>query len=166
MKGRNRNLRSRSRGYDRVGALLQRVLPPGAEEKLALPEVRREWEGIAGAVLGKKSLPLEIDKGVLLVSAETPAAAKALSMRGGTLAKKVSAATGLNIISLKVIVGNATAAPKKVTLSPRRGRITPPREEVEKALEEVRGKFSPEREHLARRLASLMAFYRTLFPER
>lgn len=166
MKGRNRNLRSRSRGYDRVGALLQRVLPPGAEEKLALPELRKEWEIIAGAVLGKKSHPLEIEKGILLVSAETPAAAKALSMRAGTLAKKISAMTGLNILSLKVIVGNVTMAPKKIILSPRRGKITPAREDVQKALEEVRGKFSPEREQVARRLASLMAFYRARFPGR
>ena len=166
MKGRNRNSRGRSRGYDRVGALLQRVLPRGAEEKLALPDLRKEWEVIAGTVLGKKSLPLEIDKGVLLVSAETPAAAKALSMRAGTLAKKVSAMTGLNILSLKVIVGNISAPPKKIVLSPRRGKITPAREEVQKALEEVRGKFSPDREQIARRLASLMALYRARFPDR
>ena len=166
MKGRNRKIRSRSRGFDRVGALLQRILPPGAEEKLALPELRKEWEVIAGAVLGKKSLPVDLEKGVLLVSAETPGSAKALSMRAGTLAKKVSAMTGLDILSLKVIVGRGTVTPKKIILTPRRGKITPPREDVEKALEEVRGKFSPEREQIARRLASLMAYYRARFPDR
>ena len=163
MKGRNN---SRSRGFDRVGALLRRVLPRGAEEKLALPELRKEWHALAGAVLGKKTLPLDLDKGVLLVSAESPAAAKSLSMRAGTVAKAASARTGLTILSLKVIVGNATAAPKRIILSPRRGKITPAREEVQKALEEVRGKFSPDREQIARRLASLMALYRARFPDR
>ncbi len=166
MKGRNRNSRGRNRSYDRVGALLQRVLPRGAEEKLALPELRKEWEVLAGAVLGKKTLPLDIEKGILLVSAQTPAAAKALSMRAGTVAKKASAMTGLSILSLKVIVGNITEAPKKITLPSRRGKITPAREDVQKALEEVRGKFTPEREQVARRLASLMAFYRARFPGR
>ena len=164
MKGRNN--RGRSRGYDRVGALLQRVLPRGAEEKLALPELRREWETLAGSILGKKTLPLDIEKGVLLVSAESPAAAKSLSMRAGTVAKAASAMTGLSILSLKVVVGNTTAPAKKTILSPRRGKITLSREEVEKALEEVQSKFSPEREQVARRLASLMALYRARFPGR
>ncbi len=163
MKGRN------SRGkkdFDRVGALLRRVLPRGAEEKLALPDLRKEWEALAGAVLGKKTLPLDIEKGVLLVCAESPAAAKSLSMRAGTVAKAASAMTGLTILSLKVVVGKTAAAPKKILRPRHKGKITPPREEVHKALEEIRSKFSPEREQVARRLASLMALYRARFPGR
>ena len=163
MKGRNSR---KSRGFDRVGALLRRVLPGGAEEKLILPKLREEWEALAGSVLGKKTLPLDIEKGVLLVSAGSPAAAKSLSMRAGTVAKAASALTGLPILSVKVIVGNITAAPKKTPRPRQGGKITPPREEVRKALEEVRGKFSPEREQVARRLASLMALYRSRFPGR
>ena len=45
-----------------VAAILRMALPKGAEEKLAVPGLRKEWESIAGPVLGKKTMPDDLEK--------------------------------------------------------------------------------------------------------
>ncbi len=77
-----RNIR-RSKGVPGpVAALLDLVMPRGAEEKLALPELRDKWAAAVGPTLAKKTWPDDMEKGVLLVKADSPSSAKALSMRG------------------------------------------------------------------------------------
>ena len=147
-----------------MGDLLHGALPEGAEEKLAFPRVREEWEAVVGPALARRSLPVEIDEGVLFVRAETPTAAKALSMRGGTVARALSERTGLTVTSLKVTVGSVRAPTQPARRRP--VRVTPPKDAVDEELERIRGSFPPGQEETARRLASLMALYRVRFPGR
>ncbi len=152
-------------GPSKVEGLLRGVLPRQAEEKLALPELRKAWAEIVGSALAAKTYVEDIDEGAVLAKAESPAAAKMISMRAGSLARELSKRTGISVASVRVVPCKASHRP-----SPRRKeeniRIIPPKEEVERNFEAVREKFSPERETLARRLASLMAVFQRRFPGR
>lgn len=160
-----RNIR-RSKGVPGpVAALLDLVMPRGAEEKLALPELRDKWAAAVGPTLAKKTWPDDMEKGVLLVKADSPSSAKALSMRGASVAREASKITGVKVTALKVVVGKTSpppraGKPRKPTL------VKPKKEDVDRAFEEVKEKFSPERENLARRFASLMTLYRMRFPDK
>ena len=151
------------RDPSKVGGLLRGVLPRQAEERLALPELRKVWAEIVGGALAAKTYAEDIDEGALLVKAESPAAAKMISMRAGSLARELSRRTGISVTSVKVVPGKASHRP-----SPSRKeepfRVVPPKELVERNFEEVKEKFSPERETLARRFASLMALFQKRFP--
>ena len=155
--------RRSSRDPSKVDGLLRGVLPRQAEEKFALPELRKVWAGIVGGALAAKTYADDLDQGVLLVKAESPAAAKMISMRAGSLARELTRRTGLSVTSVKVVPGKAAHNPV-----PRRKeepyRVVPPKELVERNFEEVKEKFSPERERLARRFASLMALFQKRFP--
>jgi len=62
-----RNIR-RSKGVPGpVAALLDLVMPRGAEEKPALPGLRANWAPAVGPMLAKKTWPADIEKGVSLV---------------------------------------------------------------------------------------------------
>ena len=160
-----RNIR-RSKGVPGpVAALLDLVMPRGAEEKLALPGLRDKWAAAVGPMLAKKTWPDDMDKGVLLVKADSPSSAKALSMRGASVAREASKITGVKVTALKVVVGKASPSPRAG--KPRKSTLVKPKkEDVDRAYEEVKEKFSPERENLARRFASLMTLYRMRFPDK
>lgn len=162
-----RNIR-RSKGIPGpVASLLNRVMPRGAEEKLALPELRKKWETAVGPVLGKKTFPDDMEKGVLLVKADSPSSAKALSMRGASVAREASEITGLQISAVKVVVGSPSPSPGTAKAKKRvSSRVKPRKEDVDRAFEEVKDKFAPERENLARRFASLMTLFRMRFPDK
>ncbi len=152
-------------GAAKLNGILRMVLPKQAEEKLALPDIRAVFAEIVGSALASKTFVEDLDEGVLLVKASTPAAAKMISMRGGTLARELSKRTGFPIESLKVVPGRASKRPS----GGRRAeptKVSPPKEDVERNFEEVRGKFTPEREQLALRLASLKALFQKRFPNR
>lgn len=161
-----RNYRRSKDAPETAAALLSLVMPPGSEEKLALPELRRRWAEVAGPVLAKKSFPEDIDKGELFIRADSPSSAKAVSMRGASLAKQAARIGGLKVTSVRVAVGRTSPpvpkASKRAPAPPVRVR----REEVEEALDRVSDKFSHQRQDVARRLASLMAFYKARFPGR
>jgi predicted nucleic acid-binding Zn ribbon protein len=107
-----RNIR-RSKGVPGpVAALLDLVMPRGAEEKLALPELRDKWAAAVGPTLAKKTWPDDMEKGVLLVKADSPSSAKALSMRGASVAREASKITGVKVTALKVVVGKASSSPR------------------------------------------------------
>ncbi|MBL3538676.1 DciA family protein [Aminivibrio sp.] len=160
-----RNIR-RSKGVPGpVAALLDLVMPKGAEEKLALPGLRDTWATAVGPMLAKKTWPDDIEKGVLLVKADSPSSAKALSMRGASVAREASKITGVKVTAVKVVVGKTSPSPR----AGKRGEpalVKPKKEDVDRAFEEVKNKFSPERENLARRFASLMTLYRMRFPDK
>ncbi len=160
-----RNIR-RSKGVPGpVAALLDLVMPRGAEEKLALPGLRDKWAAAVGTMLAKKTWPDDMEKGVLLVKADSPSSAKALSMRGASVAREASKITGVKVTALKVVVGKASPSPRAG--KPRKSTLVKPKkEDVDRAYEEVKEKFSPERENLARRFASLMTLYRMRFPDK
>ncbi|MBP6332887.1 MAG: DUF721 domain-containing protein [Aminivibrio sp.] len=160
-----RNIR-RSKGVPGpVAALLDLVMPRGAEEKLALPGLRDKWAAAVGPMLAKKTWPDDMEKGVLLVKADSPSSAKALSMRGASVAREASKITGVKVTALKVVVGKASPSPRAG--KPRKSTLVKPKkEDVDRAYEEVKEKFSPERENLARRFASLMTLYRMRFPDK
>jgi len=148
-----------------VAALLDLVMPRGAEEKLALPGLRDKWAAAVGTMLAKKTWPDDMEKGVLLVKADSPSSAKALSMRGASVAREASKITGVKVTALKVVVGKASPSPRAG--KPRKSTLVKPKkEDVDRAYEEVKEKFSPERENLARRFASLMTLYRMRFPDK
>jgi len=148
-----------------VAALLDLVMPRGAEEKLALPGLRDKWAAAVGPMLAKKTWPDDMEKGVLLVKADSPSSAKALSMRGASVAREASKITGVKVTALKVVVGKASPSPRAG--KPRKSTLVKPKkEDVDRAYEEVKEKFSPERENLARRFASLMTLYRMRFPDK
>ena len=160
-----RNIR-RSKGVQGpVAALLDLVMPRGAEEKLALPGLRDKWASAVGPMLAKKTWPDDIEKGVLLVKADSPSSAKALSMRGASVAREASKISGVKVTAVKVMVGKTSPPPR----AGKRGKpalVKPKKEDVDRAFEEVKEKFSPERENLARRFASLMTLYRMRFPDK
>ncbi|TDY60853.1 uncharacterized protein DUF721 [Aminivibrio pyruvatiphilus] len=160
-----RNIR-RSKGVPGpVAALLDLVMPRGAEEKLALPGLRDKWASAVGPMLAKKTWPDDIEKGVLLVKADSPSSAKALSMRGASVAREASKISGVKVTAVKVVVGKTSPPPR----AGKRGKpalVKPKKEDVDRAFEEVKEKFSPERENLARRFASLMTLYRMRFPDK
>jgi len=160
-----RNIR-RSKGVPGpVAALLDLVMPGGAEEKLVLPRLRDKWTAAVGPMLAKKTWPDDIEKGVLLVKADSSSSAKALSMRGASVAREASKITGVKVTAVKVVVGKTSPSPK--VARPRKPvLVKPKKEDVDRAFEEVKEKFSPERENLARRFASLMALYRMRFPDK
>ena len=150
-----------------VAAILRMALPKGAEEKLAIPGLRRKWESIVGPVLGKKTMPDDLEKGVLLVKAETSSSAKALSMRAASVARAASKTAGIPVSSIRVVVGRAapeTSAGMRTRRKP--ARIIPAKEDVEQAFAGIKEKFSPEKEQVAKRLASLMIVYRMRFPDK
>lgn len=148
-----------------MAALLDLVMPRGAEEKLALPGLRDKWAAAVGTMLAKKTWPDDMEKGVLLVKADSPSSAKALSMRGASVAREASKITGVKVTALKVVVGKASPSPRAG--KPRKSTLVKPKkEDVDRAYEEVKEKFSPERENLARRFASLMTLYRMRFPDK
>ena len=106
-----RNIR-RSKGVPGpVAALLDLVMPRGAEEKLALPVLRDKWAAAVGTMLAKKTWPDDMEKGVLLVKADSPSSAKALSMRGASVAREASKITGVKVTALKVVVGKPLPLP-------------------------------------------------------
>lgn len=160
-----RNIR-RSKGVPGpVAALLDLVMPRGAEEKLALPGLRDKWASAVGPMLAKKTWPDDIEKGVLLVKADSPSSAKALSMRGASVAREATKISGVKVTAVKVVVGKTSPPPR----AGKRGKpalVKPKKEDVDRAFEEVKEKFSPERENLARRFASLMTLYRMRFPDK
>ncbi len=160
-----RNIR-RSKGVPGpVAALLDLVMPRGAEEKLALPGLRDKWAAAVGPMLAKKTWPDDMEKGVLLVKADSPSSAKALSMRGASVAREASKISGVKVTAVKVVVGKTSPPPR----AGKRGKpalVKPKKEDVDRAFEEVKEKFSPERENLARRFASLMTLYRMRFPDK
>ena len=160
-----RNLRRSKGNPGPVAALLKSVMPPGSEEKLALPLLREKWAAIVGDVLAAKTGVYDLDKGVLVVKAHSSASAKALSMRGATVARGASKVVGIPIGSVKVVVGAISLAPKE-TRKKSPTLVKAKKEEVARAFDEVRGNFSPEREEVARRLASLMALFKTRFPDK
>ncbi len=148
-----------------MAALLDLVMPRGAEEKLALPGLRDKWASAVGPMLAKKTWPDDIEKGVLLVKADSPSSAKALSMRGASVAREASKISGVKVTAVKVMVGKTSPPPR----AGKRGKpalVKPKKEDVDRAFEEVKEKFSPERENLARRFASLMTLYRMRFPDK
>ena len=146
-----------------AAALLSLVMPPGAEEKLALPELRSRWAEVAGPVLAKKSFPEDIEKGELFIRADSPSSAKALSMRGASLARQAARVGAVKITSVRVAVGRTSPpAPRVPQRAPAPVRVR--REEVAEALDHVRDKFSHQRQDVAKSLASLMAFFKVRFP--
>lgn len=150
----------------KVEALLRRALPPRAGEKLALPDIRKEWTSLVGSAVASKSYPDNLDEGVLFVKASSPAAAKVISMKGASLAREITKRTGISVSGVRVMIGRVSSP----RISDRHGkepsRIVPPRQEVERNLEEIRESFSPEKEAVAKRLASLMALFQRRFPGR
>lgn len=160
-----RNYRRTKGNPGPVAALLNLVMPPGSEEKLALPVLREKWTAIVGDVLARKTRADDLDKGILLVKADSPASAKALSMRGASVAREASKIAGIPVGSIKVVVGGTSSPPtgaKKKAPS----MVKAKKEEVARAYDEVRDKFSPEQENVARRLASLMALFKARFPDK
>ncbi len=157
--------RRSSRTLRSLGEMVRNALPEGAEEKLFFHRVLEAWELVVGPLLAEKSLPVELHEGLLLVKAESPSAAKALSMRGGTIAKALSDRTGMTVRSMRTVVGRASP-PARRTIRRAPMKVIPPSERVEEELKRVQGRFPPGQEETARSLASLMALYRTRFPHR
>ena len=86
-------------------ALLKRVMPPLYEAREKLEKAAREWKSVVGPVLGKKSVPLDIVNGELLVAAEGPLAGNRLAMMGGNIARILAERWGLEVVKVKVVVG-------------------------------------------------------------
>ena len=130
---------------------------------MALSELRRRWDEVAGPLLAKKSFPWDIEKGELFIRSDSPSSAKSMSMRGASLARQAALISGVKITSVRVAVGRIAPAVRK---SPQRvpAQVRVRKEDVDAAMDEIRGKFSPERQDAARRLASLMALYKARFP--
>jgi hypothetical protein len=104
---------------------------------------------------------------VLIVKASSPAVAKVISMKGASLAREITKRTGISVTGVRVAVGKASHPPRpSVRTDNAPTRIVPPLQEVERNLEEIKDSFSPEKEAIAKRLASLMAIFKRRFPGR
>ncbi len=147
-----------------LSGLVRSALPKGAEERLALPEIRRIWAEIVGNALAKRTFVEDFYRGLVTARADSPASAKMISMRAGSIARELSKRSGMEVLSVKVTPGKISGGTPSVRRAHAPFRITPPREEVERCFEEVKDAFSPEKESVARRLASLMAVFRRRFP--
>lgn len=154
--------RKGERPAKRVGDCLKMSLPPGMAAGMRLASLAEGWVDLAGN-LGRRSRPLRLEQGELVVLAETPAVAQQLRMRGGGLCRKIREKWNLQVLAIRPIVGKGS--------SPQSSRnVTPPRrlpsvvvgqKDVQEALEEIRGTI--EREDVLVSLARLMATYRKRF---
>ena len=98
-------------------ALLKQVMPPLYEAREKLEKAAREWGSVVGQILGKKSVPLDIANGELLIAAEGPLAGNRLVMMGGNIARVLAERWGLEVVKVRVVVGRLPlkAAPRNDT---------------------------------------------------
>jgi hypothetical protein len=89
-----------------VEEILENAMPPGFSEYLRFKEALRRWADVVGEALAARSTP-DLAKGELLVVAETPLAAKRLSMMGGNIAKTLRERFDVDVARVRVVVGRA-----------------------------------------------------------
>ncbi|MDR1875967.1 MAG: DUF721 domain-containing protein, partial [Synergistaceae bacterium] len=116
----------------RPGGRLERLTPveslipyvmPQFGDRVKLDRVAEEWCRIVGELPGKKSAPVDIEGGELLVIAENPLVANRISMMGGNIMRALTEGWKLEVKKVKVVVGRL---PLKGVASPGRGRARPP----------------------------------------
>lgn len=146
----------------RAGDCLKRSLPPAMVAGIRLASLAEGWADLAGT-LGRRSRPLRLEKGELVVLAETPAVAQQLRMRGGDLCRKIREKWNLQVQAIRPIVGKGRPSPssRKAAVPRRLPSIVVGQNEVQEALEEIRGTIG--REDILFSLARLMATYRKRF---
>ncbi|MCF4150994.1 DUF721 domain-containing protein [Dethiosulfovibrio sp. F2B] len=142
--------------------LLSGRLPPGLSTALSISEVDKEWSSIVGSVLGRKSRPVSLDRGTLVVACESPGVAKMISMKAGTVASSVEKRWRLGVKSVRAVVARIEA--KRDIPESKPARIIPSERSVKACLSYTSDKI--DREDVAEALARLMATYMKRFPEK
>ncbi|MCL2009902.1 MAG: DUF721 domain-containing protein [Synergistaceae bacterium] len=97
--------RGRERKVQPLEALLRRAMPPGYDAREKLEKAASAWESVAGPVLGRQSVPLDIVNGELLVVVENPLVGNRVAMMGGNIARTMAERWGLEVVKVKVVVG-------------------------------------------------------------
>lgn len=125
-----------SRGALSLAEVIKNNAPPCLRVVSLLAETERQWDEIAGPRLAGRTRPLSLDRDVLVVACETPAAAQMVNMSGGTLAARVKDAAGLDLMGVRAVVRRL--APRRARTAPPRGRrLSPAKKDVDAAFARV-----------------------------
>ena len=127
--------KARSSGVRPVGAVITRQLPRVFQIACQLGEMERQWDTIAGPQLASRTQPLRLERGVLIVACDTPAAAQRVNMSGGTLIMRVRRLVGLELPGVRAIVRRPEKHVRRSVPAPR--KITVPQKAVDEALAEA-----------------------------
>jgi len=129
--------------------------------RLNLADLSKNWEKVVGEVLARKSRPVALEDGILVVACETSSVAQEILVRRDLIADRARKEWGLALKGVRPSVRRIplprSAAVKKESPPP----FEPPRHEVEKALARIGGRIgNPEIETA---LARLMVTFRRRF---
>lgn len=152
-------------GIKQAGALVFSSLSPLQQRMIILADLASRWESAAGKTLAKRTRPVSFEDGILVVTAETPAFAQEIRMRGASLAKRITRDWGLDVNGVEARVGRVPAQKGNARSSGSRvhPKLRPGPEMVEEARKRVAR--SMEQSETAEALARLMALYKTRFRE-
>jgi hypothetical protein len=148
-----------------VGVLLKQAMPPLFEAREKLDKAARAWGSVVGPVLARQSVPLDIAKGELLVAAEGPLVGNRLVMMGGHIARALAERWGLEVVKVKVVVGNLPlkSSPEKDARPARPAVVTVREEDVREFSSRCVENTPDFPEDAAESLARLRAFYMKRF---
>ncbi|MDR3230544.1 MAG: DciA family protein [Synergistaceae bacterium] len=152
------------RRHDRlvaVEALLPRVMPQYAD-RAKLDRVAAEWGRVVGD-LGRRSAPVDLVNGELLVVAETPLVADRLAMTGGNIARALMEGWKLEIRKVKVIVGRVPLKRAAANERPRAPLVAVREEDVRELQRRCEAKAPDLPDDAAESLARLRAFFAKRF---
>lgn len=146
----------------RAAEYIGNSLTPEVMKGIRLAGLAEEWPRIAGPP-GRMSRPLRMERGELVVLAETPAVAQQLRMRGGDLCRKIREACSLEVRAIRPIVGQRRPSPpaRRPQGAERKPPLAVGEREVQEAVDELRGTIG--NEDVLVSLARLMATYRKRF---
>jgi len=144
-----------------IGAFLGRGLSPQARMRLNLADLSKNWEKVVGEVLARKSRPVSLEDGVLVVACETSSVAQEILARRDIIADRARKEWGLAFEGVRPSVRRIPlprgAAVKKEAPPP----FEPPRQEIEKALARIGGRIG--KPEIETALARLMVTFRRRF---
>ena len=144
-----------------IGAFLGRGLSPQARMRLSLADLAKNWEKVVGEVLARKSRPVSVEDGVLVVACETSSVAQEILARRELIAGKARKEWGLPLEGVRPSVRKVplprSAGVKREPPPP----FEPPPQEVEKARARIGGRIGKPEVETA--LARLMVTFRRRF---
>lgn len=136
-------------------------MPRQAMLQISLADLSGNWEKVVVGVLARRSRPVSVEDGILVVACETPLVAHEILMRRAIVADRARKGWGLPLEGVRPVVRRIPlprSAPKKRAVPP---PFEPTPQEVERARERIAGKIA--RPDLEAALARLLATFRRRF---
>ncbi len=129
--------------------------------RLNLADLAKNWEKVVGEVLSRKSRPVSLEDGILVVACETSSVAQEILVRRDLIADRARKEWGLVFKGVRPSVRKVPLPRNAAVRNKPPASIEPPPQEVEKALARIGGRIG--KPEIETALARLMVTFRHRF---